>query len=300
MFTISGNAAHASRRRKYGNIWTKSTLQTSSEFLNISETVCKTLTGVLKVSSQETREIDFFDLAYALSLDYIIPYIFGQAQSLDWLGEIRKDTSWKRPYFRTTSSDPWPFDPPNILERLLGAFGKPLNAPDILTKNDEVAKTILRLNEHSYQRLLENDSRQLVYDQLYRGFSSCDLNLSVDDRMTIASETTDQVAAGTDATAIALIYLLHFISLQPAAQQQLRHELFTLEGSLRQRIVDSDFTTELIREIDNLPILDAIMTETLRVRTPDAGYALRVVPAGGATIAGYAIPGGVHVAAQRK
>ncbi|KAJ4473900.1 cytochrome P450 [Lentinula aciculospora] len=70
--------------------------------------------------------------------------------------------------------------------------------------------------------------------------------------------------AGSDTTAVALAWALHYLSLNLDAQSRLRVELATSQANL---VVGTDY----IDALDNLPYLDAVVRETLRFAPPVHG-----------------------------
>jgi cytochrome P450 len=102
----------------------------------------------------------------------------------------------------------------------------------------------------------------------------------------LANEATGFIVAGSGTTAITLTYLVWSVLRHPAIQQNLEEEVLGL---------DEDFTDA---ELEKLPVLNAIIDETLRLYGAAPGSLPRIVPAGGATLGGYFIPGGTTVCTQ--
>ncbi|KAJ5619474.1 hypothetical protein N7510_003458 [Penicillium lagena] len=100
------------------------------------------------------------------------------------------------------------------------------------------------------------------------------------------------IGAGADTTAGTLTYTLYFLSKYPATRTKLLQEI---EEHLR--------TGKLSHppkwtEVSNMPYLDAVLKESMRL-LPVASWGLdRVVPPAGAMIAGKLIPGGTVVGCQ--
>ncbi|KAH7131305.1 cytochrome P450 [Dactylonectria macrodidyma] len=97
------------------------------------------------------------------------------------------------------------------------------------------------------------------------------------------------MVAGSDTTAISLSAILYYLLKNPQCMQRLRDEIKTCEeqGNL------SKFPT--FQESQKMPYLQAIIKEALRMH-PATGLPLeRVVPEGGATIAGHYFPEGTVV-----
>jgi cytochrome P450 len=94
----------------------------------------------------------------------------------------------------------------------------------------------------------------------------------------------DHMAAGIDTTGDGLCFLMHELSLPRSrhVQQRLREEF--------ERNPDA--------KLDELPYLDAVIKEGLRLFPPIPMSLPRYVPEGGRSISGYDIPGGSIVSCQ--
>ncbi|EXJ81550.1 hypothetical protein A1O1_07614 [Capronia coronata CBS 617.96] len=133
----------------------------------------------------------------------------------------------------------------------------------------------------------------------------------------VYSEMLDQLGAGHETSAIALTYLYWELSKMPALQKQLREELLTLTPTIvwppKNADTDTDTDTDTSvnspghfqlpepKQIDALPLLHAIVMETLRLHSPIPGIEPRISPhvPGGSTLGPYAgIPGGVRVSSM--
>lgn len=104
--------------------------------------------------------------------------------------------------------------------------------------------------------------------------------------------TMSTIGAGADTTAGTLTYTLYFLSKAPAAKNKLLQEI---QESLRAgTLSDPPRWTE----VNNMPYLDAVLKESMRL-LPVASWGLdRVVPPAGVMIAGEFIPGGTVVGCQ--
>ena len=92
--------------------------------------------------------------------------------------------------------------------------------------------------------------------------------------------------AGSDPTAIALTFLIWCVLERPALQKELEAEVAAIEGGV----------TDVVCE--GLPILNAVIDESLRLYGAAPGCMPRSVPKGGATLGGYFIPDDAVVATQ--
>jgi hypothetical protein len=95
------------------------------------------------------------------------------------------------------------------------------------------------------------------------------------------------VGAGSDTTGISLAAIFYYLLKHPNCYQKLREEADAVQPS---PIKGFSF-----HEAQNMPYLQAVIKEALRVH-PAFGMPLeRVVPEGGATLAGHFIPAGVRI-----
>ena len=99
-------------------------------------------------------------------------------------------------------------------------------------------------------------------------------------------EATALIVAGSDTTAITLAYLVWAVLCHPHVQRQLQAEV----ASLPSNFIEDD--------LEQLPYLNAVIEETLRLYGAAPGSLPRVVPQGGATLGGYLIPEDTIVSTQ--
>lgn len=135
-----------------------------------------------------------------------------------------------------------------------------------------------------YENLLESDPKKAPQSVFSKTFKAVE-----EDKMTfqeITANAMSLIVAGSDTTANTLTYLTWEVCRHPEVKQQLLQELQTLpadynEGDLRQ-----------------LPYLDHVINETLRVHSIAPALLPRVVPPEGANIAGHWLNGGTVIATQ--
>jgi cytochrome P450 len=106
----------------------------------------------------------------------------------------------------------------------------------------------------------------------------------------IAAEAILQMIAGTDTTAITLAWAIHFLTKHPEYAKKLQEEIDAAIPDIRTNI-----THDMVRD---LPYLNAVLNEALRIHPVASGDAQRVVPPGGAQICGQFIPGGTIIIPQ--
>ncbi|KAK2026302.1 cytochrome P450 [Colletotrichum zoysiae] len=102
----------------------------------------------------------------------------------------------------------------------------------------------------------------------------------------IKAEAGNLIVAGSDTTSVTLTYLVWAVLKKPNLQARLEEELTGVDGEL------NDATLE------RLPLLNAVIDETLRLYGAAPGSLPRSVPPGGATLGGSFIPEGTVVETQ--
>lgn len=118
-------------------------------------------------------------------------------------------------------------------------------------------------------------------------------------RLDIACEMYDQLTAGFETSAVALTYLFWELSRNPKMQKELHDEVLTLEPTIAYPRPQGSTGLPAPKSVDALPLLEAIVTETLRLHAPIPGIQPRVTPYPSCSLAGYTdIPPNTRVNAQ--
>lgn len=106
------------------------------------------------------------------------------------------------------------------------------------------------------------------------------------DDMDVKIEAMNIIIAGTDTTGVTLTYLTWAVLQRPTLQAALEEEVAAL---------NDDFTEN---DLMALPLLNAVIDETLRLYGAAPSSLPRVVPESGTKMAGLFIPGGLTVSTQ--
>jgi cytochrome P450 len=163
--------------------------------------------------------------------------------------------------------------------KILGAIGvKPFNdvSAMIYRIRGYADSSLKRYEDHV--ALNPDNPKPTLFKHLIAKESSGQL-----DRTALIREGTSYIVAGSDTTAVTLTYLVYAVTRNPGVKAKLIAELQTLPD---------DFSWEDIR---NLPYLNKVIDETLRLYGAASDSLPRHVPSGGAQLAGYNFPAGVTV-----
>ncbi|KAI5244665.1 putative cytochrome P450 [Aureobasidium subglaciale] len=188
------------------------------------------------------------------------------------------------PYGTNSLTDPEDF---KIMEEM--SYADSLRAPYLEYYAPKVAAFFDSLNSKRSRSVpLAND---FVLDAVkkpnpasYSLLSKLHSKASELEELSAAAESMDHLAAGIDTTGDGLCFLMHELSLPQNAhiQQKLREEIDNSQG----------------KSFDQLPYLDAVVKEGLRVFPPIPMSFPRYSPDDGTTLNGHYIPGHVIVSCQ--
>lgn len=104
----------------------------------------------------------------------------------------------------------------------------------------------------------------------------------------IIAESISFIVGGSDTTSTSMTNVVDIVSRDPAIQRRLQEELdCAFPGEMAADWVP-DFKT-----VENLPVLNAVVRETMRFRPTSATGLERVTPRGGKVVAGRFLPEGV-------
>lgn len=156
----------------------------------------------------------------------------------------------------------------------LKSFREMFRAEEYLLKYSQRAVTNSRKNSESCRNIFSG----LLYET--------EKDSSALSNMEVAIEAGNLIVAGSDTTAVTLTYLIWAILSRPSLRLQIEEELKGL---------DDDYSEATL---ESLPILNATITETLRLYGAAPGSLPRTAPEGGVTLSGFYIPAGTTVTTQ--
>lgn len=306
MFTMVGTKPHSVRKRMLSNIYSKSTLQTSPHLKLVSNAVIlDRLLPIVQKAADANQPMDVHDLNMGLTMDFVSCYLFGLNNGTNHLQDHEYRKKWLHMYLCRKPFEFYHQELP-YLQPWLRRVGLRV-IPEYCDEANEVLDGwALDLCDKAEQCLNSTDpaNEPIVYKQLKQSLDKQSIKETglkqnkIQQRIDIACEMYDQLTAGFETSAVGLTYLVWELSKHPEVQEQLRQELLTLDPppTFPQKS-GSDLPSP--KSIDSLPLLEAIVTETLRLHAPIPGIQPRVTPEPSCTLAGYEnIPPGTRVNAQ--
>ena len=291
------------------NIYSKSFLQSSAQVHENSVVLLghRFLPFVQEASEAQTA-VDVHDMNNGFTMDFMSAYQFGLACST----KFSIDPSAKHHYLRQYHSrKEYEFHSQEIprLKAWCKWLGFPLVPGEIEDANHFLEEMCMKMCDSANAYLGDLPSpgaEPVVYKQFKNGMAKQGQKLDgkasqtelQQQRLEVASEMLDQLVAGQETSAIALTYLYYEMSRRPDLQAQLRQELLTLSPPI---LWPARALLELpsAKSVDALPLLHAILMETLRLHAPIPGLEPRITPAGGCTLVGHEnLPVNVRVSAM--
>ncbi|MCJ1354974.1 MAG: hypothetical protein MMC33_004964 [Icmadophila ericetorum] len=255
--------------------------------------------------AQGHESIDVLEWNFAMFMDFVTAYLFGLGNGSNFLQDLEYRKHWLAIYNDRNANN---FVPQELWKSILHTFGTKVVPEKTIAANKEIEEWVLRMCQAA-ESIRMSDVRRgtspVVYRQLFQSLTKAELDpwSKYPKDLTVASEMLDHLAAGHETSAITLTYLMHEISKRPEMQDALRAELLTLSPPV---IYPSAFGPDPMRvpnprSIDSLPLLQAILLETLRRHAAIPGPQPRITPFNQSTPAKLGqysnIPGGVRVSA---
>lgn len=294
------------------NIYSKSYLQSSPQLKTISHTIIyERLLPIIQEAVSSKTAIDFHELNQALTMDFVSAYLFGLRTSTNFLQDVPRRKYMLHIYQCRKPFEFYHQEFPNLV-----TWARRLGVPLIPRWCDEANEVMdawgLQMCDKAEEHLGATDPEfePTVYKQLKNSMQKQFLPTEADrvsqetdskqQRLEIACEMFDHLTAGHETSAVTLTYLLWEVSKHPDLQKELREELLTLSPPIMYP-TQSSVVPELPspKSIDALPLLNAIVTETLRLHAPIPGIQPRVTPYPTCTLVGYDnIPPKTRVNAQ--
>ena len=305
MFSTTDRRLHKERRRMLVGLYKKTIIQSSPEIHKMAQTILiDRFLPILEAAAKDQNPFDALELSLAISMDFITAFLFGITNSSNFIQDVTTRQRWLAVHRSSKEHAFWPLEFPG-LTLFLSKFGIDLVPPRVISASKEVKNLCLQiLNkvELSSPDSAEEHSKHTMgtsYDQLVRQLTPS-LGNGPHLRLVIASEHMDNIFAGTETTGWSLTYVLHEVSRQQDLQTSLRTELLSLSPPF---VYDPSLSASpdlpSPRALESLPLLDAIVLESLRLHPAVPGPQPRVTPNSPVSIDSYNnIPSGIRVSAQ--
>ena len=294
MFAMTEAKPHGERRRMLAHVYSKSYVQHSTALANILDVVLleRMLPELQKLGKGETREVHADNKAYAT--DVVTSYFFGLSNGTNLLQEAEAKERYCEAFCLAMSAMFWMTECPKLTLWLRG-YGIKL-FPDKVFASFQMLEDLCTRSCQDAQRTMQHakheegpgsDDWPTVYAQLRKKLEDASPRPEPIDDI-IAAEMLDHLQASHEAVGITITYLMYEISKKPARQRQLRDSFLKLP---RQGL-----KLPSAQDLDALPLLDAMLMETMRLYPAGLGPFTRLVPSNGAKLGDFSdIPAGTTV-----
>ncbi len=258
--------------------------------------------------------VDVHDLLNATTMDSICAYLFGLKNGSNFLQNEPYRRYWFQLYHSRKTYTFFPQELPRLTDfcKMVGINLIPTWVDDANRELESWCKERCdATSAYIKEGLSANDTdpanQPVVFEALLNGIKREEKTKGMDSvlypttlaypELSIASEMIDHLAAGHETSGITLTYITWQLSRDLPLQEALRKELLTLEPNMK---LENSKTQPIPnpKDLDSLPLLHAILMETLRLRAAIPGGQPRMTPFPSCILGGYEVPGGVRVGAQ--
>lgn len=265
---------------------------------------------------EEEKCVDVLSLFYSSSMDAITGYQFGLRNSSNMIEDEKARRHFLNNLYQPRKVYAYFGQELPKLSRWLKVVGIRLVPKWVDAANDEIeawCKGMCSAATEDVERRKAGgieeakvEDEPVVVGALLKGIekeekkdaSVLEERIRTNKELMVCTEMLDHLAAGHETSGITLSYMAYHLSKDLELQKELRQELLTLDppivygkGAVQYRLPDP-------KQIDGLPLLHAIMMETLRLNAAIPGSTPRVTPYPSSNLAGYQIPGGVRVSSS--
>jgi hypothetical protein len=300
-FCITKAEPHKERKRMFANVYSKSYLQSSKDIHdNAKSLLFDRLLPIFQSASETSKGVEMLELSAAVGMDWTCAFLFGLSAGSDFIRDADFRKHWLDTYDEVKSFFAYiseGFAIPLVVANQVGYKWMPNSVLETL---DSMGKWNLEMcervkNQETSSEKSTQTTRPIGFEQMTQGMEKVDSKrLKNPKDMVIASEMLDQILAGHETTAVTLTYMMYELCRHPEIQTALRDEVSALTPKLSFPAGPRDLPDP--KSIDGLPLLDAVIQETLRRYPPASGSAPRVTPPGQTTLNGVSgIPKGVRV-----
>ena len=281
LFTMLQHKPHSVRKRMLANVYSKSYLQNSEDLQKASAHLMyhRFLPIMADVIDNKGGELDVLDFMQGVGMDFTSAYLFGLPNGTDFMNDARYRQHWLD-IFKTFKIQLPKQRVGGEIERWCLAMCEAAER----SLHSDPAQTPKEKEEKEKETSSTPTTHPVVFARLTQSLQTSQPPLSSPKPplRTAASEMLDHLVAGHETSGITLTYLTWELSRHPTLQTQLRTELLTLDPPILIPPNPNTLTTPPQlpppRSIDTLPLLDALLLETLRLYTATPGPQPRLTP----------------------
>lgn len=296
MFKILPSAVHAERKRMMAPVYSKSSIQNSYNLdhcLNVI--LLERFIPRIEVWAAEKTPVAIHIEDQAIAIDITSSYLFGLRAGSNFVEDAKTRDHFITAFTQSINGIFWQNEFPRMT-KWLRWLGIHLVPDSVHVAQKTIERVCMNMCENVSRAVTEKnhdpdgescEDGAVVYHQLLPKLEAQHGKSSSAIDKLIAAEMLDHLIAGNDGLGNTLTFLFWELSCHLDVQQRLRAELDA-----------ADEPGPCSPAIDSLPLLDAILMETMRLHPAGLGPHLRVVPREGTRLGQYdSIPGGTTVSA---
>lgn len=297
------------------NVLSKSFLLGASDLADITETVVlDRLLPTIQADVDSAKATEILYLNYSYAMDSFTNFQFGTSVGSNFLVDLEQRHWWLDSFLSLRDANFWILEFPSVAT-MLAKVGIDVLRKGTMPVYQNLMDWVLEMCDTAQERLSRKEifsagDAPVVFSQIRDGLEKADEKMAAHEwpldsqsigrqpyarRLESACEMFDFIGAAGETSGITLTYVYWALSQRPDIMRRLREELSTLSPSLCLS-TGSGRKLPNAKDIDNLPLLNAIVTETLRRWPAVPGAQPRITPNRPITLAGYDnIPPGVKV-----
>ncbi|OJJ42395.1 hypothetical protein ASPZODRAFT_1313769 [Penicilliopsis zonata CBS 506.65] len=286
IFTFEDNAPHTARKRQISNTFSKSfVLASPTARASTRDVLFNTYLPLLSEAARSQTPVEVLQMNYSYAMDTFVGWQFGRSLSSNMLGDARERQMYLDGFFAPYPYLFWMYYFPG-LAALLRKVGVYLVPQSVDAKFGAIEDWNLEKCDRAQQLLasgkpLAPENQPVVFEQALRAMSDLTAPArAYPQRLQIASDMFAHNSAAFETSGNTETYLMWEMSRNPEWQARLYEELRGVSPSLVQKnkaVVQMEDMPEP-RDLDSLPILHAVIMETLRLWPAVPGGQPRVVP----------------------
>lgn len=303
LFTIKDNQTHAAHKKALSSCFTKSSVMSSQTARGASRDILfNRVLPIIHKASVEDKPIEVMDLTYAYLLDTFVQWQFGRSIASNLVENEKERRFYFDGFLGVAEYTFWQYNFPRLIS-MFQKIGIYLIPKNVLAAFEGVESWNLEKCDQAQQLLasgkeLSVDDQPVAFEPALKGMSDVHAKPKMyPKRLPLASDMFSLNSGAFETSGNTSTYLLYELSRHPEWQAKLREELLGLDRPLRhvpgKTVQVEDITNP--QDIEKLPILHAVLMETLRLWPSVPGGQPRVVPRP-CTLGGYHnIPAGTTV-----
>ncbi|KAJ6099140.1 hypothetical protein N7467_000675 [Penicillium canescens] len=303
IFTLEDNALHSARKKKISNTFSKSFITSSPTARAATRDVLfgRYLPTIRKASSED-NPVEVLGMNYSYSMDTFVQFQFGRSLGSNLLEDDKERKLYLDGFFAPYPFLFWQYYFPKLADSLrkIGIYLIPRSvdtkfaaAEDWNLQKCDSAQQLLASSEP-----IHSEDQPVIFRQALRSMSDFKGSKGAyPQRMQIASDMFAHSSAAFETSGNTETYIFYEMCRNAEWQTKLHEELRGIklpqQEDLKRKVEIDDITEP--KDIDALPILHAIIMETLRLWPAVPGGQPRVVPKA-CSLGGYSdIPAGTIV-----